>query len=773
MGKKFTEKAESALNRSVTLAEEFGHTYIGTEHFLLSLLYDKDSVASIILSKHKLTYEKLKNCIEEYSGVGVKSTLTVKDITPRARQILESSYSNAVKYGDGTIGTDHILLSTLEEKNSVAMKMLRILSVDAGEIQKEVLSQLKTKERNTVKFSSGSNTPTLNQYGKNLSEFAKTDAFDPVIGRDAETERVIRILCRKNKNNPCLIGEAGVGKTAIVEGLAKRIADGHVPYQLKKKSIISIDLTSMVAGAKYRGDFEERIKNIVSEAKRNKDVILFIDEIHTIVGAGAAEGAIDAANILKPELSRGEIQVIGATTFYEYHKYIEKDPALERRFQPIIIEEPTKDKTLEMLRGIRNKYEIYHKVTITDEALQKCVELSDRYIQDRYFPDKAIDLLDEACAYKSSYSCISNVISRQRFEEPYEIAEGYQSESDSTFTASPDETVKYAPVVDQDAIYAIISEIYGIEGKTLGDNLNFNDLEDALKERIFGQESAINSLVSAVKRCELGFTDIDRPRGVFLFSGESGVGKTALALCLAEALFNDNNSFIRLDMSEYSEPHSVSKLIGSPPGYVGNEEGGKLTEAIRRRTYSFILLDEIEKAHKDVINLFLQIFDYGQITDAQGRKINFKNCYIVMTTNIIMNNEKKRMGFISDTSFRNVENGPFSNELLNRIDEIICFENLNDNTLKKIAFSKIKAIKENLKKRNISIEISDDVLNFIVEKSKKKGIGARHIIRYIHKYIETPICDVVLNNESGKNYRVTPSLLNDRFEIRELSDTTV
>ena len=787
MGKKFTEKAEAALNRSIKLAEEFGHTYIGTEHFLLSLLYDEDCCSSVILLKHKMTYEALRGCIKEYSGVGARSALTVKDITPRARQILESSYNNAIRYGDGTIGTDHILLSLLEERNCVAVKLLRILSVDTADIHKELLGLLKSKEKSSEKYHRDSTTPALNQYGKNLSELASSNAFDPVVGREAETERLIRILCRKNKNNPCLIGEAGVGKTAIVEGLAVKIAKGDVPDMLKNKRLISVDLTSMVAGAKYRGDFEERIKNIVSEASKNKNVILFIDEIHTIVGAGAAEGAIDAANILKPDLSRGEIQIIGATTFYEYHKYIEKDPALERRFQPIKIEEPDTNKTREMLLGLKERYEKHHRVIITDEAIDKCIELGARYVQDRFFPDKAIDLLDEACAYavaNKNKNEISGFISKQiskeqkeaidsgRLEQAIKLSELQKaSEREYSVDSIQNDTV-FLPTVNGEIVCKIISEIYGVGEERIRRGDDYKELEEKLKEQVVGQEKAIATLVSAVKRCELGLGDEGKPKGIFLFSGESGVGKTALASLLAENLFTGASSFIRLDMSEYSEGHSVSKLIGSPPGYVGSEEGGKLTEAVRRCPYSLVLLDEIEKAERDVINLFLQIFDYGIITDSQGRQINFKNCYIIMTTNTKLGRDRSALGFVNDGEYSAEASGPFSREFLNRIDEIVPFNKLTPANLEKIAQMRLDRLARRLLKKDIELSYDSDIPTFIVRQSSKKGFGARPVLRYIHSQIEARLSDLLIEG-AQKAYKISISESGKEPIVTSLLESTV
>ena len=629
MSNRFTEKAERALNNAVKIAEENGHTYIGSEHILLSLAKIKDSTAETVLNKRQITAEKLENAIKEYSGKGIKSNLTPKDMTPCCKKIVENAYKISVKFSANKIGTEHLLLAILEEKNCVGMKLLTYINADTLGIADEIQTLLRTAERNHPKLKEQKETSSqLRQYGKNLTSMAKDGLLDPVIGREKETERLIRILSRKNKNNPCLIGEAGVGKTAIVEGLAQRIANGNVPDALYDKEVICIDLTSIVSGTKYRGDFEERIKGIINEAASNKSIILFIDEIHTIVGAGAAEGAIDAANILKPRLSRGELQLIGATTFAEYHKYIERDAALERRFQPITVDETTEEESLNILRGLKIRYEQHHNVIIDESALKACVKFSNRYIQDRFLPDKALDVLDEACAKANSINVSKYLDNNRQIEVAKEealkkgnikLAKDF-SEIDTKYKENEEfEFHKSKKIITEFHIKEIINEMTGIPIVGIGSKLNKTTLTERLKKKVIGQDAAINTLANAVMRSETGISNPNRPKGVFLFVGSSGVGKTELAKSMGAALFFDNQAFFKYDMSEYSDKSAVTKLIGSPPGYVGYEEGGALTEKVRRHPYSIILFDEIEKAHPDVLDLFLQIADNGVLTDSSAR----------------------------------------------------------------------------------------------------------------------------------------------------------
>ena len=776
MSNNFTIKAENALNRAVTIAESYGHTYIGTEHVLLALAEDETSCASILLKKSKLTYEKICEAVKEYSGVGTLTRLSSKDTTPKCRRLLEQSYKISKKYNSEKIGTEHILLALLEERECVATKILTKVEADSNLIKDNVITFLRSSQRGILFAEAVSeiNIPNLTKYGKNLTALAEAGKLDPVIGRDNETERLIRTLSRRTKNNPCLIGEAGVGKTAIVEGLAQRIYEGSVPYSLSKKIIISLDLTSMVAGAKYRGDFEERIKLIMTEATKNPSVILFIDEIHTIVGAGSAEGAIDAANIMKPELSRGDIQLIGATTLNEYQKYIEKDSALERRFQPILVEEPSTESSINMLKGLKNKFEKHHGVSIDDSAIESAVRLSQRYVQDRFLPDKAIDIIDEACAV--AYSSvprdsqkIKNIKEKMRqiaFDRKsaidchdYELATNlreleslYSDELTAQLKGSrPSELRRNVSSAD---VERVVSEITGVSFGLKKDSSS-SGIKSRLSESVIGQEAAISALSNAVTRSLAGINSPDRPRGIFLFLGESGVGKTALANSLSEVLFDSEEALIRYDMSEYAESYTVSKLIGSAPGYVGYGEQVSALERLRRHPYSVVLLDEIEKCHRDVLSLFLQIFDNGVLTDASGRKINFKNTYIIMTSNIGADRLRKGsgLGFLAGSEkddIRKVLRESFSDEFINRIDEIILFSPLDNSALKQIAKIKVSELAKRISDKGINVEFDDCIYDFLANKAKNRaGLGARPLIRIIVLEIENKIADMIVSGKAS------------------------
>ena len=787
MSNNFTAKAEAALNRSVEIAEEHGHTYIGTEHILLAIAEDKTSCGSILLRRHKISCDTIGAAVKEYSGIGMRSNLSSRDTTPKCRKLLESSYKITKKYSSDKIGTEHLLLAILEEKECVAAKILTKIEADVSGIKESIITFLRSAQRGSIYAEpvTESLMPNLAKYAKNITAMAERGELDPVIGRDRETDRLIRILSRRSKNNPCLIGEAGVGKTAIIEGLAERISEGRVPPALINKMIYSLDLTSMVAGAKYRGDFEERIKNIMNEVAKNKSVILFIDEIHTIVGAGSAEGAIDAANIMKPELSRGDLQLIGATTLAEYRKYIEKDAALERRFQPLLIEEPSIERTIEIIEGIKDRYEKHHSVTISHEAIVAAVKLSERYIQDRFLPDKAIDVIDEACAYarvtqSPESECSLNLrekikqtgadrkkaINNRDFElatNLKELEKLYSEELSREIAPFAKENNRYT--VGKREINAIISEITGID---LDKSVNSETIKQSLLNSIIGQKDAVKSLSDAVIRSFAGVNSPDRPRGVFLFLGESGVGKTALAIALARILFQNEDSLIRYDMSEYSESYTVSKLIGSAPGYVGYDEQNSALERIRRHPYSVILLDEIEKAHPDVLSLFLQIFDTGYLTDASGRKISFKNSYIIMTSNIGADKFRgaSEIGFMNEGNDRSLQKrlrGHFKDEFINRIDEIILFASLTDSALKEIAKIKISSISDRLSSVGKRLVCEENIYDILVDMSKKNGgYGARPLIRLIVSEIENKIArliisegeddiggDIVLFNDNG------------------------
>ncbi len=657
----FTEKANKSLNAAVKAAEDLGHTYIGSEHILLGLLSDTSTVAGAVLAAHNITYADIEEELKRSIGVGVPTELQPDDFTPRSKNILETSVAFARQMGQQLVGTEHVLLAIAREGSCSATLLLSRAGVSMQDIVNDVSKALMggTANAGTDNKDGGKeNESMLSQFGRDLTKLAKDGKIDPVIGRQKEIERVIQILSRRTKNNPCLIGEPGVGKTAIAEGLALKIVSGEVPELLKDKKIYSLDLTGMVAGTKYRGDFEERIKKVIDEVKNAKDVILFIDEVHTLIGAGSAEGAADAANILKPSLARGELQIIGATTIEEYRKHIEKDAALERRFQPVMVDEPSQEEAIEILKGIKDKYEAHHKVKITDEAIESAVKLSTRYIGDRYLPDKAIDLIDEAASRVRlrSYTAPSDLkeledkkksveaeklsaVNAQEFERAAALRDEERKldkeikdkkENWHDMAGKSHDEVTPADIAD------IVSSWTGVPVTQLSteESDRLLHMEDELHRRIVGQDEAVEAVSRAIRRGRVGLKDPKKPIGSFIFLGPTGVGKTELCKALAAAMFGDENAMIRLDMSEYMEKHTVSRLIGSPPGYVGYDEGGQLTEKVRRKPYSVVLFDEIEKAHPDVFNMLLQILDDGVLTDGQGRRVDFKNCIIIMTSNV-------------------------------------------------------------------------------------------------------------------------------------------
>ena len=786
MNGKFTEKAEKAVKLSQESAVRMGHSYVGTEHLLLGLLKEGTGVAARVLQSQGVTEDKITGQIEELIGRGDYDGKGPIDFTPRTKRVLELSVNEARRLGHNYIGTEHLLLGIMREGESVAVRILMDLGVDPHKLFNDIVKMLNEDAPGSgseAKSSPGyTNTPTLNQFGRDLTELAKEGKFDPIIGRDKEIERVVQILSRRTKNNPCLIGEPGVGKTAIVEGLAQKIVDGNIPELLKSKRVFTLDLSSMVAGAKYRGEFEERLKKAMDEVRKAGNVILFIDEMHTIIGAGAAEGAIDASNILKPALARGEIQVIGATTLKEYRKHVEKDAALERRFQPITVGEPTQEETIGILKGIRDKYEAHHSVKITDGALEAAAKLSSRYITDRYLPDKAIDLIDEAASRARLKAFTApddlkklaeqieklakekeNAIRLQEFEkaaairdQEHKLKAEYESMKDDWYQKNQTRT----DTVTEDEIADIVASWTGIPVKRLAEEESerLMKMEDVLHERVIGQDEAVKAVAKAIRRGRVGLKDPRRPIGSFIFLGPTGVGKTELSKALAEALFGNENAVIRIDMSEYMEKFNVSRLIGSPPGYVGYEEGGQLTEKVRRKPYSVLLFDEIEKAHPDVFNVLLQILEDGRLTDSQGRTVDFRNTVIIMTSNVggRMITEPKRLGFVvSDDAARDYEEmknnvmselkKTFRPEFLNRVDDIIVFHPLDQEHIKKIVGVMLKSLTKRLEQNGITLQVSDEAIAHLAQKGFDPVFGARPLRRSIQSMVEDKLAEQMLD----------------------------
>ncbi len=807
MSNKFTPKAQNALQASLSFASDMGHSYIGSEHLLLGLLSVEGSIAAKLLTARGAKLESVKNTIAEISGIGSPGMISPSDMTPRTKSIIESSAYHASQSGHLYIGTEHILLAILSDRDCVASRMLDGLGVSLAELKVDVDTYLKgsisarsfsDKNQTAVKCKNeqSGEKNALSMFGRDLVEMAQKGKLDPIIGRTGETDRVIQILCRRSKNNPCLIGEPGVGKTAVVEGLAQKIADGEVPEILRGKKVISLDLAGMIAGAKYRGEFEERLKKVLAQCSLDQSIIIFIDEIHTIVGAGAAEGAVDAANIIKPALARGELQVIGATTLDEYRRHIEKDAALERRFQSVTVGEPGERDTVRILQGLRPKYEAHHKIAISDEAIDAAVKLSVRYITDRFLPDKAIDLVDEAAArlrlkifttppehrdmerrIKELEMEKSEAISNQSFElaaalrdKETALKQQYKKEKDCWEQRCNTERLTLS---DSD-IADIVTQWTKIPiRRLLGDeNSQLSNLDKALKERIVGQDDAISTVASAIRRGRTGLGDPKRPIGSFIFAGQSGVGKTELALSLGEVLFGGEDAVIRLDMSEYMEKHSIAKLIGSPPGYVGFGEGGFLTEKVRRNPYSIILFDEIEKAHPDVFNLLLQILEDGTLTDSGSRHVNFKNTIIIMTTNLGAKvfGEVGHVGFTSgggdgshfrsrvDTELRRA----FRPEFLNRVDEIVIFNALERDHLLRIAELMLSRLIDRIESTGVFIDFAPNVSEAILDRSHSAEFGARQMRREITRLIENPYAEAVVRGEFGEGDLIYAEFDGDR-----------
>lgn len=804
---RFTEKAEKAINYSQESAMQLGHGYVGTEHLLLGLMREGTGVASRVLQGQGVSEEKILKEIEELIGRGEASGQQPLGFTPRTKKVLELSFSEARKMGHNYIGTEHLLLGIMKEGESVAVRILIDLGVDPQKLLGDMVKMLSEEAPGATgepRNASGySNTPTLNQFGRDLTEMAREDKFDPIVGRDKEIERVIQILSRRTKNNPCLIGEPGVGKTAIAEGLAQKIVEGNIPEILKDKRVVTLDLSSMVAGAKYRGEFEERLKKAMEEIRKAGNIILFIDEMHTIIGAGAAEGAIDASNILKPSLARGEIQVIGATTITEYRKHVEKDAALERRFQPITVGEPTKEEAVDILKGIRDKYEAHHRVKITDGALEAAVRLSDRYITDRYLPDKAIDLIDEAASRVRLKSFTAppdmkkmeerieklnkekeDAIRSQEFEKAARIRDQEQqlkNEHEKMKNEWLQKNQTRTDTVTEEEIGDIVASWTGIPVKRLAEEESerLMKMEDVLHQRVIGQDEAVKAVSRAIRRGRVGLKDPKRPIGSFIFLGPTGVGKTELSKALAEALFGNENSMIRIDMSEYMEKFAVSRLVGSPPGYVGYEEGGQLTEKVRRKPYSVLLFDEIEKAHPDVFNILLQILEDGRLTDSQGRVVDFRNTVIIMTSNVggRLITEPKRLGFVvNEDKAKNYEEmkgnvmgelkRAFRPEFLNRVDEVIVFHPLDEDHIKSIVGVMLEVLVKRLKQNAIDVEVDGEVVAHLAKKGFDPTYGARPLRRSIQSMIEDKLAEHMLEGKIKTGDRVHVSLDGEQIEFK-------
>ncbi len=811
----FTQKANNALNMAVDAAQDMGHTYVGTEHILLGLVSEESGVAASVLQQNGLSAEDLKDLIERTIGTGSRTVITPDDFTPRTKRVMQTAMVLSARLGHGYVGTEHLLMALISERDGYAIRFLEELNVNIN----SVLSSLKasmgadSEEENQQSGidgmlnkngqSKGGNN-ALSKFGRDLTAAAKNGEIDPVIGREEEIQRVIQILSRRTKNNPVLIGEPGVGKTAVAEGLALRIVKGEIPEILKNKKIVSLDLTGMIAGTKYRGDFEERIKAAIDEVKKSKDIILFIDELHTIVGAGSAEGSADAANILKPSLARGDFQVIGATTMEEYRKYIEKDAALERRFQPVTVGEPSQEEAVEILKGLRDRYEAHHKVKITDEAIESAVTLSSRYIADRYLPDKAIDLIDEAASrvrlssltypqeikeledkIKKLENEKASAVNEQDFENAAKIRDKQKeagAKLEEMKKSWKDKNANVSGEVKGEDIAEIVSQWTGVPvfQLTEEESQRLLKMEDILHKRVVGQNEAVTAVAKAIRRGRVGLKDPKRPVGSFIFLGPTGVGKTELCKALAEAMFGDENAMLRLDMSEYMEKHTVSRLVGSPPGYVGYDEGGQLTEKVRRKPYSVVLFDEIEKAHPDVFNILLQILEDGRLTDSQGRTVDFKNTVIIMTSNVgarLITDQQNGLGFAFDNPENKKEKTNeeireavigelkklFRPEFLNRVDDIIVFNKLTQEEIKEIAGKLLENLKARLKAVDIDAEFTDQAVTEISNEGYDDTYGARPLRRAITSKIEDALSEKMLENEIKKGDHIVCDFKDGKF----------
>ena len=802
----FTEKSNNAMNIAISTAQDMGHNYIGSEHVLFGLLSEGSGVAFNVLNKLGVTADAYEKLMREKIGTSTPTTLSAAYFTPRTKRILQMAKLAASKLGSNYVGTEHLLIAIIEDGESFAVRFLQMLGVEPQRVVNELSAAL--SEGYAVDKQSGAPYPgaepgereggsALEKFGRDLTKMAAEGKIDPVIGRHTEIERVIQILSRRTKNNPVLIGEPGVGKTAVAEGLALKIHEGEVPELLKNKRLIALDLTGMVAGSKYRGDFEERIKSAIDEVKKDGNIILFIDELHTIIGAGSAEGSTDAANILKPALARGDFQVIGATTITEYRQHIEKDAALERRFQPVHVGEPTEEEAVQILQGLKDRYEAHHKVQITDEAIESAVKLSSRYIADRYLPDKAIDLVDEAASrvrlrtftapedlqelekrIKEVELDKAAAVNEQDFERAAELRDKQKSLSDELEQKKNEwaaHNERSNSVVKAEDIAEIVAMWTGIPvvQLTQEESERLLKLEDTLHQRVIGQDEAVTAIAKAIRRGRVGLKDKNRPIGSFIFLGPTGVGKTELCKALAEAMFGDEKAMIRLDMSEYMEKHTVSRLVGSPPGYVGFDEGGQLTEAVRRKPYSVLLFDEIEKAHPDVFNMLLQILDDGRLTDAHGKVVNFKNTIIIMTSNIgarlITEKQQERLGFATADTENNAAERDFERtkelvmgelkkvfrpEFINRVDDIIVFHKLMHDDIQKIAGKMLEGLKKQLSDMEISLEFTPAAVEAVANAGFDPVYGARPLRRAIRSKIEDPVSEKMLEGaiQAGKSY---------------------
>lgn len=790
----FTQNANEALNSAIKSAEALGHNYIGSEHILLGLTKVNDSVAASALYTKGIDEQSVEEFIKTNVGVGNPTKLSPDEFSPRSKRVLDVAFQIARGMRHSFVDTEHILLALLQESDSYAVRLLNENGVDERQLFEELVSELShSSSESTAQGRRGKNTksktPTLDEFGKDLTALAREGKIDPVIGREQEIERVIQILSRRTKNNPCLIGEPGVGKTAIAEGLALKIVKGEVPELLTGKKIVALDLTSMVAGTKYRGDFEERIKKAMDEVVADKNTILFIDEVHTIMGAGAAEGATDAANILKPSLARGELQVIGATTIDEYRKNIEKDAALERRFQPVMVGEPTEEEAIEILKGLRDKYEAHHKVKIPDVAIENAVKISSRYIADRFLPDKAIDLIDEAASrVRLKAQTVPDNLKEMEKElksleeekasavrnQNYEQAAILRDKQNKLKTLLDEEKEKWRNLSSHEVKEITVEDIASVVSSWTGIPVNqltkeeserLLNMEQILHERIVGQDKAVSAVAKAIRRGRAGLKNPKRPIGSFIFLGPTGVGKTELCKTLAEAMFGDEEAIIRLDMSEYMEKHTVSKLVGSPPGYVGFDEGGQLTEKIRRKPYSVVLFDEIEKAHPDVFNILLQILEDGILTDSQGRKVSFKNAVIIMTSNVgasKITTPKSSLGFGGEGDENaNIEElvmkdlrATFKPEFLNRVDEIIVFNQLEKKDIEEIARRMLKTLSKQVKELGSEVVFTDNAVSAIADAGFDKVYGARPLRRAIQTKLEDRLSELILENKLGEKCTV-------------------